>query len=273
MKIYDFALALSLTVGIAGAASIEQSEYSDSLNDNLRLSWDFNTGNTPSYIGTGTASAVSSNWNDLMIATDGYGVVSGNANAMYHTAGLTGNAQSPGRFDSSAFTISLDIKALTLGTQGGSTIFNVNNWNNTNNGGSPIILKKNDQNGLTLTLDGNTIINTTESISNEDWTTITLTSAKLNVADTNQTLTLYINGEQVGSATGWIASQNIDAIQFGSVLGQGSQAVGHMEVDNISLWNRALSSSEVKSLQVPEPTTASLSLLALSALALRRRRK
>lgn len=258
---------------MVSAATIEESEYSDSLKDSLRLGWDFNTGNNPSYVGDDTASSVSSNWHDLLNSTDGYGVVSGSSNAMYHT-GLTGNSASPGKFDSSAFTISLDINALTPGSNGGSAIFDLGNWvQGNNNGGDHIILKTNSQNCLTLTLGGNEVITTEKNINNLDWTTVTLTSSRVNASDTNQTLTLYIDGESVGTATGWISSQNIDAIQFGSVLGSSAQAVSYMEVDNIYLWNRALSSAEVKSLQVPEPTSTSLSLLALGTLALRRQRK
>ena len=49
--------------------------------------------------------------------------------------------------------------------------------------------------------------------------------------------------------------------------------MGDGYIDNLYVWNRALGTTEVKALVVPEPATATLSLLALCGLAARRRRK
>ena len=88
---------------------------------------------------------------------------------------------------------------------------------------------------------------------------------------TAKTLTLYVNGEQVAQATNWNAAA-MKAINFGCIFG-GGKKIGSAEIDNLAIWNKALSSNQVKSLVVPEPTTATLSLLALAGLAARRRRK
>ena len=57
--------------------------------------------------------------------------------------------------------------------------------------------------------------------------------------------------------------------QGGATLSEGET----VDSDNITFWNKALSDSEVSGLVIPEPTTATLSLLALAGLAARRRRK
>ena len=57
--------------------------------------------------------------------------------------------------------------------------------------------------------------------------------------------------------------------QGGATLSEGET----VDFDNITFWNKALSDSEVSGLVIPEPTTATLSLLALAGLAARRRRK
>lgn len=60
-------------------------------------------------------------------------------------------------------------------------------------------------------------------------------------------------------------------MQFGH-YGNGANAAS-TNYDNILVYNRALSASEMKALIVPEPTTATLSLPALVGPAARRRHK
>ena len=88
---------------------------------------------------------------------------------------------------------------------------------------------------------------------------------------TAKTLTLYVDGEQVAQATNWTSAQ-MKAINFGCIFG-GKKPIDDAKIDNVAIWNTALSAEQVKSLIVPEPTTATLSLLALAGLAARRRRK
>lgn len=271
MKVKHITLCLVLSAGVACAASVAPSTYSDSLKEQLRVSWDFETNGSPSYIGDDCQ--IGSGWQNLPTVEDGHGVVNSSSGTMYHT-GLTGNSNLPGRFDSSSFTISLDVNGLTLNSAGSSPIFNISCWNNSSaNGQNPILLKANSNKELVLTLDGQEVITTGVNVDSLEWTTVTLTSSKLASNASNQTLSLYINGEKKGDCTGWIGSQNIDAMQIGAILGGAGSSVSSMQIDNLSLWNRALSETEIKSLVVPEPTTAMLSLLALAGGALRRRRQ
>ena len=90
-------------------------------------------------------------------------------------------------------------------------------------------------------------------------------------------LTAYVGGSALTDtitftyAEGVTPSTALTGFQFGAAFG-GSRASHSVTVDNIGVWNRALSAEEVASLPIPEPTTAALSLLALAGLAARRRR-
>lgn len=119
------------------------------------------------------------------------------------------------------------------------------------------------------------------SISNLEGKTLTLV---FDATGTSNTLTAYVNGTVNADtvtftyAEGVTASTALTGFQFGAAFG-GSRVSNSVTVDNIAVWNRALSAEEVASLPltvapaVPEPTTATLSLLALAGLAARRRRK
>lgn len=86
-------------------------------------------------------------------------------------------------------------------------------------------------------------------------------------------ITYYIGSEQVAQAT--LTSQAIGdtAKHLTFATANGSYNATSATFDNIAMWNRALSASEVKTLTVPEPATAMLSLLVLAGLATRRSRK
>lgn len=90
---------------------------------------------------------------------------------------------------------------------------------------------------------------------------------------TAATLTGYVNGKQVGQWENWNVTSGIGGIQLAQRWGGGRNASGGFTADNLTIWNKALTTSEVQALIVPEPTTATLSLLALAGLAARRRRK
>ncbi len=99
------------------------------------------------------------------------------------------------------------------------------------------------------------------------------------VSDVNaKTFTGYVNGAQVGQWTDWTSDGGLSGIQFGQRFG-GGRGIGDggaFTIDNVTVWNRALDAAAVKAIAapaVPEPTTATLSLLALAGLAARRRRK
>ncbi len=109
-----------------------------------------------------------------------------------------------------------------------------------------------------------------------EWTTLTLVGSVSPTAASTLILDFYVNGLHKGtsttaSATNITGNNAINNMQFGYFGTAANSAPTNY--DNILIYNRALTASEVKALTVPEPTTASLSLLALAGLAARRRRK
>ena len=90
----------------------------------------------------------------------------------------------------------------------------------------------------------------------------------------NKTLSVYVDGGFVAAYSNCAATSNqaLDAIYFGCDS-TGNRDFPSAEISNITIWNKALTKDEVSALTVPEPTTATLTLLALAGLAARRRRK
>lgn len=112
------------------------------------------------------------------------------------------------------------------------------------------------------------------ALRSETWNNIVLTGD-------GETLTLYINGTSVSTAYTPTTDALISNFQLGSTWGDGQRKVD-ADMDDLAIWNRVLSTEEIAALTsgstalsvvVPEPTTATLSLLALAGLAARRRRK
>lgn len=127
---------------------------------------------------------------------------------------------------------------------------------------------------IAVTLAGTKVITSQTTAADLNWTTMTLTSGLATADAEYQALTLYVNGEAVDSAQGWAKGGKATALQFGAILGVNDDGkVGSMKVDNIAVWNAALTGAQVASMTVPEPATATLSLLALAGLCVRRRRR
>lgn len=123
--------------------------------------------------------------------------------------------------------------------------------------------------------DTSTAVSKTLTLSDTDWTTLTLVGSVDSTVTTTIVLDFYIDGEHVGTSSTANAanftSETINRMQFGHLGEPTSSATTN--IDNILVYGRALSATEVKALTVPEPATATLSLLALAGLAARRRRK
>ena len=107
------------------------------------------------------------------------------------------------------------------------------------------------------------IIDTTLTLDSfSDWKTFSL------VADADAgKLSIYLDGVLVSSTADstWTGS-SVSGLQFGSEYAGTRKLGGSMEINNITLTNGAV-------YPTPEPTTATLSLLALAGLCARRRRK
>ncbi len=132
-------------------------------------------------------------------------------------------------------------------------------------------------------------IGTQGSISpGSDFAVFTLTSA---VVDGVNTFTVYMNGTQVaqGSTSATTGTDNsncetlmtstLSRLTLGGWSGNSNSGNIAFDIDHLAIHDGALSATEAQALYadwskaVPEPTTATLSLLALAGLAARRRRK
>lgn len=88
-------------------------------------------------------------------------------------------------------------------------------------------------------------------------------------------LTLYYNGVEVASGTlaaGNCTAEKLDTFALGG-RNYGAGNATDFSFTNAQLYSGVLSATQISQLSVPEPTTATLSLLALCGLAARRRRK
>ncbi len=214
--------------------------------------------------------------NNAFHEENGVGVASGEyENSRIWTTNLSG-----GNF-TNAFTFSLKLVDL-----------NANNWTNAlslyTNGttyGDPnsIQLQKNSSGELMVYTNAFTGSNVADDASNINLGSLnnlkgkTLTLVFDATGEAN-TLTAYVDGVANSDtvtftyAAGVTPSTALTGLQFGAAFGDG-RAANSVTVDNIAVWNRALSAAEVATLPIPEPATATLSLLALAGLAARRRRK
>jgi len=257
-------IALMALAGISGAGEIT---------DGMVAVWTFDNGNTGYTSYTGFSGGFTTGLTDNnMVASGG---VDGNGYIKTHYEGGNMdfyNGMGDMNISANSFTLSFKVRAVTADYK---TLFSMNlgsfgqlnmQTENPDNGNDTCIYCPNNQT-LELTEDG-----ARSAIKgNDSWANIIVTGD-------GQNLTLNINGYTATLA--YSASGNLSNFQFGSLWGDGSRRA-NAQFDDLAIWNRVLDEREIASLAngstalnaVPEPTTATLSLLALAGLAVRRRRK
>ena len=109
--------------------------------------------------------------------------------------------------------------------------------------------------------------------------TSTTTVSTLTITFSNSVFNMYLNGGLVATGTPNSDMMNdnissvIDTISFGAWAGGSDNGLLKEYVHSFAIYEGAMTAAEVRALMVPEPTTATLSLLALAGLAARRRRR
>ena len=248
-------LALFALSSVSLGATLAEIDTTDT---NLKTYWNFDSSNAL------TAGSIS--WSELPTWNSaGYGEsLTTSTHPFTNAAGLKA---------ADGFTVSFDINNAQNGT-----LLSMSNGNMSQAWRSiSITLNKNVISAQFLGTPATAVSETlsTEQLTSE-WTTLTLVGSVSPTAASTLILDFYVNGLHKGTsttenATNITGDNVINKMQFGYF---GNSANGApTNYDNILIYNRALTASEVKELTVPEPTTATLSLLALAGLAARRRRK
>lgn len=248
-------LALLALSSVSLGATLAEIDTTDT---NLKTYWNFDSSSAL------TAGSIS--WSELPTWNSaGYGESL--------TAGTHPYTSAAGLKAADGFTVSFDINNAQNGT-----LLSMSNGNMSQAWRSISITLNNNVISAQFLGTPNTAV--TETLSTEqltsEWTTLTLVGSVSPTAASTLILDFYVNGLHKGTSTtanaANITGNNaINNMQFGYF---GNAANGApTNYDNILIYNRALTASEVKELTVPEPTTATLSLLALAGLAARRRRR
>ena len=225
--------------------------------------------------GDGYSQAATFGLNNAFYVENGVGVAGGG-----HADSRIWTTNTGGKF-TNAFTFSFTLVA-----------FAADNWtdalslytNGTTSGTSNSLqLQKNANGELMIYTENFTGSNVADDASNINLGSISDLEGKVltlvfDATGTSNILTAYVDGVANSDSItftyneGVTASTALTGFQFGAAFG-GGRVSNSVTVDNIGVWSRALSAAEVASLPLPEPTTATLSLLALAGLAARRRRK
>lgn len=258
--------------GVAGAASVGYNSMTEAQKKGVAFAWDFANGSVDFAVGSVAMGGGDWSSDDFTLTTNKTATV-GSQGTCPWSSQVSGMGTS--------FTLNIDVNSVSVyGTW--DSIVSLYSNNATSTFDHSMALTTNGDSDGTIVLQsglgdetaygnaGNQTLSTGLTASDIDDTTFTIVSD----AD-NKLLTLYVNGVQTAQVNNWSAGNGetlaLTGFQFGSNFSNADK-ITNAEVSNITVWNRALTAKEVGTL-IPEPTTATLSLLALAGLAARRRRK
>lgn len=263
-------LAVSSTLAVQAATTI--TPQPGSLQEGLAFYWDFNNGSTDYQTATGMNTSINTGISAANqhatggIGNSGYISSNNGSSRIDFYNGLSGAG-----IKANSFTISLKVSGLTADYRDmlcftlGSETFDLQTTNSSD--GNKIALYSSGDHTL---LTGN---DTSSALKGESWGNIVITSDGTN-------LTLYVNGIKASIAFSPEASATLSNFQLSSKWGD-SERAANANYDDLAIWDRALTQEEINhlvaggtagDLLVPEPATATLSLLGLAALMVRRRR-
>ena len=259
--------------GVVSAASVGYNSMSQSQKDGVAFAWDFSNGDKG--FAVGSVEMGGSGW-----SSDSFSLTLNNHATVGSNGTCPWSSQVSGIGES--FTLSLDVNSISdsrdwktivsLYSDNGTAEFNNCMALTTNGAGDGSIVIQSGLGGQTAYGSaGNRTVASGLKVSDVENTTFTIVSDA-----TAKTLTLYVNGNEVNHINNWVAGSGkslaLTGFQFGSCFSEADK-ISAAEISNITVWNKALTATEVKGLVIPEPATATLSLLALCGLAARRRRR
>lgn len=251
-------ITLLALCGVAGAeTNLAYSQYSDELKEGLLFAYSFDNGVSADYTATGVSLT------GAFTLEDKAGICTGTSPVKSSSLTLTDD-----------FTLSFYLVDATMGSNTAlvSLYSDITSTGRTN----CIMLTNNNQNYMNLSCLGFGGSSWTHPYDNQQLTSDATGKVMTLTWDSSAAqITYYINSTRVAQATLSDAAKGDTALNLTFATANGSNGATSVKFDNIAMWNRVLSADEVKTVatMVPEPTTATLSLLALAGLAARRRRK
>lgn len=264
-------LALSSSIVMLGFLSTAQGAGT--------LVWDMSFTGTSSYPHAGNivvTGADGASYKSLFSSFGGGSVTDG----VYHSNGsrltLTDSSSTLSMCNSFSFVVKAELNG--DGASNWPVLFGLGDSNSKN---LKVNYTKGENAGWSFSPEGYTLSNLTSTAGTvaqgAEQTFIVTVDAGANdgIAQTGtSTLTLYLNGEAIATAT--LDSSNrtnekLDTFTLGGrPYDNGNNQTA--EFSNVQLYQGVLSAEQIAALSVPEPATASLSLAGLALLALRRRR-
>lgn len=202
------------------------------------------------------------NWNGSFNYTSGNDYATfGSSSGTPYNSNITGIQGS--------FTVSFDLKNLSSTSNGWKDIFSLYTNGTVSGESNSMVLEFTNNGELYLYNKGfggqtggniNTGLTWTD-LQQDSWTNLSIVSDL-----SSQTASVYVNGALAGTITEWNpSSPALTGSQFGASFGNTRPMNGTMDINNVKFYDGVV-------LPVPEAATASLGLLGLAALMMRRRR-
>lgn len=251
-------------LALASAASVARAATTITEN-NLAYFWDFNTqdslGSYASHTGHAGSVAVGSankTWESSGSRSDDAYISTSSSNYNRNVLKVSSIGNGGGGISLSGCAISFDVKSWTSG----QILFNVNN-------------SKTITSGFGIWGGGGTVSGAAQLPAEDVWTNIVLSFS-------GNTMTVFVNGTARKTLTGHNLSGNLNSLTLGGdTSNESGNNPANAMFDNLAIWNQSFTEDDAKMLYdskipsqlVPEPATATLGLLGLSCLLLRRRKK
>ena len=251
-------ITLLALAGVAMAeTNLAYSQYSDNLKEGLLFAYSFDNGASADYTATGVSLS------GTFTREDNAGTCTGDAPVKSSSLTLTGD-----------FTLSFYLVDATMGNNTALVALYSDTTSTGRN--NCIMLTKNSKEYMNLSCLGFAGSEWTHPYDDQQLAADAAGQVMTLTWDSSAAqITYYINEEKVAQETLSEKAQNATALNLTFATANGDNKATSVTLDNIAMWNRVLTADEIKTVatMVPEPTTATLSLLALAGLAARRRRR
>lgn len=231
------------------------------LQNGLNYWWDFDGNSTAykNYLTSGTG-----NWSSNFGASDEHGKIGGSYGRPYSATNIS----------ASSFTVSIEVSNIVAPSW--SNLFSLQTSGG-NKDSTALQLQYNTTTYQWSVYIGKDFYGGADApaVPNMDLLGFGAEMGMITLSYDGSVLSCYGNGVLMATTSFTMANgYNITGIQFGALYGGGRQ-ITSADVDNVGIWNRALSAAEIQELYqlprpIPEPSTFALCLFGLAGLIRRR---